>query len=598
MVSTVCRLQGGTGLSFSGWSIRTQLIVLAVVLTLPALGVIVYSGLKERSADYKNAVVESQRLADSLAGQQEALTGEAKLLCGLLAGLPEIKHRDVAKSQAILADIHKQSPQYLNILVADAQGYVWASAAPASSGDALVDRRYFQNARKSKQFSSGEYVISRSTSKPTIHMAYPLFDGETFNGVIIVGFDLDVMRTILARAQLVFDANYVFVDHNGIIVNRGKDPATLIGQPIPPEALAKMEAGPDRETFEFIRRDGDNRITTYRKLWLPGEQKPYMYVRAGISKQEVLAKSNRTLAVNISILLLFVLTSFLAVLFIGKRSIVNRIELLQRASQRLAGGDLDFRVSSEVSGGELGRFAETFDSMADQLGEREKSLQDANHELETFSYTLSHDLKSYLARISLACEALGDIEQGRLGKDGQYLLQTILATCQGMDDLIVTMLTLARVSRQELRHEDVDLSALAEQISGDLAKTEPERILHFDIAPGLHVTGDVKLLQVALENLLSNACKYTKGKAESHISLRAERQRDGRQVFALADNGIGFDMSESNKLFCSFQRLSNSREFPGFGIGLTTVQRIIHRHGGQIWAKAVPGEGATFYFTV
>ena len=583
---------------FSSWSIRAQLIVLAVLLTLPALGVIVYSGLKERSADYRNAVVESQRLADSLAGQQEAMTGEASLLCSLLAGLPEIKSRNVAKTQAIIDDIHKQSPQYLNILVADAEGHVWASAAPAKPTDSVADRRYFLNAKQSKKFSSGEYVISRSTSKPTIHMAYPLLDGERFDGVIIVGFDLDVMREILARAQLSFDSNYVFVDHNGIIVNRGKDPATLIGKPIPPEALAKMEAGPDRDTFEFLRRDGDNRITTYRKLWLPGEQTPYMYVRAGISKAEVLAKSNRTLTVNISILLLFVLLSFMAVLLIGKRSIVNRIELLQRASQRLAGGDLDSRVSSQVSGGELGRFATTFDLMAAQLGEREKALQEANRELESFSYTLSHDLKSYLARIGLACDALGELEQDHLGKDGKYLLQTILDACQGMDDLIVTMMTLARVSKQELRREDVDLSALAKQVCGELARIEPERTLHFDIAPGLRAQGDAKLLLVALENLFGNACKYTQGKAESLISLRAERQPDGRQVFAIADNGIGFDMDETDKLFCSFQRLSNAREFPGFGIGLTTVQRIIQRHGGQIWAEAVPGQGATFYFTV
>jgi len=565
---------------------------------MPALGIIVYSGLRERSADYLNAVIESQRLADSLSSQQEALTDEAKLLCSLLAGLSEIKHRDVAKTQAILADIHKQSPQYVNILVVDAEGYIWASATHTSSTDALTDRRYFQNARKSKQFSSGEYVVSRTTGKSTIHMAYPLLDGEMFNGVIAVGFDLDVMPTILARAQLAYDANYVLVDHNGTIVNRGKDPVALTGKPIPPEALAKMEAGSDQETFEFIRRDGDNRITTYRKLWLPGEQTPYMYVRAGISKKEVLAKSNRTLTANISTLLFCVLVVLLTVFIIGQRSIVNRIELLQRASQRLAGGDHDFKVASQISGGELGRFAETFDSMATQLSEREKSLQEANRELETFSYTLSHDLKSYLARISLACETLGELEQDRLGGDSQYLLQSILDTCQGMDDLIVTMLTLARVSKQELQHEDIDLSAMAEQVCGELVQTEPERTLRFDIASGLRVYGDAKLLHVALENLFSNACKYTRGKAEGYISLKADRQLNGQQVFALADNGIGFDMSEIDKLFCSFQRLSNSREFPGFGIGLTTVQRIVHRHGGQVWAEATPGEGATFYFTV
>ena len=582
---------------FSRLSIRTQLMVLAVLLTLPALGIIVYSGLKERAHDYQQAVIESQRLADNLAAKQEILTNEAKLLCNLLAGLPEIKSRDVDKAEPILVDIHKQSPQYINILVTDADGYVWASAVPSEKSGSLNDRLYFKNAQKTRQFSSGEFVISRSINKPTIHMAYPLFHNNKFNGVIVVGFDLDIMRKILERAQLPHDANYIFVDHRGFIVNRGKDPAAFIGQPIPPDALKKMEEGPDQETFEFVRRDGDNRITTYRKLWLSGEQKPYMYVRAGISKKEVLAKSSRALVANVSILLLFVLVTFLAAVFIGKRSIVDRITILKRASQHLASGDLDFTVSKQISGGELGSFAETFDSMAHQLGVREKSLQETNRELEAFSYTLSHDLKSHLARISLAGEALQEFEGKRLGDEGKYCLQTILGTCQSMDDLITTMLTLAYISQQELQLQDVNLSVLAELICGDLAQTESDRVLHFDIAPGLHVTGDFHLLKVALENLFGNAIKYTKGKAEAHISLSSKHQ-DGCLIFAVADNGIGFDMTEKGKLFGSFQRLSNAREFPGFGIGLTTVQRIIQRHGGEIWAEAVAGEGATFYFTL
>ncbi|MDZ4185441.1 MAG: ATP-binding protein [Desulfuromonadales bacterium] len=571
--------------------------MLAVLLTLPALGIIVYSGLKGRTEDYQGAVIESQRLADNLAAKQEILTSEAKLLCTVLAGLPEVKSRNAEKIQSILADIHKQSPQYDNILIADAEGYVWASAIPVPS--TVIDRRYFKSAQQKKQFSSGEFVTSKSLNKPTIHMAYPLLDGEQnkFNGAIVVAFDLDVMRTILERAQLSYDANYIFTDHNGIILNRGKEADTLLGKSIPPETLQKMEDGPDKDTFEFVRRDGDNRITTYRKLWLPGEQKPYMYVRAGISKKEVLTKSNNALIANISTLLFFVVLSFLVAFIIGKRSIVDRISILKQASLRLAGGELDFKVSKQISGGELGSFAETFDAMAHQLGVREKSLQEANRELEAFNYTLSHDLRSYLTRINLAGESLQEIEGERVGGEGKYFLQTILDSSQRMDELIATMLTLAHISQQELQRQGVNLSALAEHICGEFVKTEPDRAFHFDIAPGLQVTGDMNLLQVVMENLLGNACKYTKGKAEAYISLSA-KQEDSRLIFAIADNGAGFDMIEAEKLFRPFQRLSNARSFPGFGIGLTTVERIIKRHGGEIWAEAIPGEGATFYFTI
>lgn len=582
---------------FASISIRSQLLALAVLLTLPALGIIVYSGLHERTNDYNNAAIESQRLADSLAAQQEALTNEAKLLCTLLAGLSEVKNRDVPRVQAVLRDIHSQSSQYINILITDAEGYVWASALPADTSKPLSDRRYFRNARETGLFSSGEYVISRSTDKPTLHMAYPLIEQQRFKGVIIIGFDLDVMRSILERAQISIDANYVLVDHQGIIVNRGKNAAPLIGVPIPADALTMMEQGPDKLTFEFVRRDGDLRITTYRKLWLSGEQKPYMYVRAGISKQDVLAKSLRGMVANIGTLSLFVVLSFLVVYLIGKRSIVDRINVLQKASQQLADGDHNIKIASKVAGGELGRFAETFDAMARQLGLRERSLQEANRELEAFSYTLSHDLRSYLTRINLAGESLQEIEGERLGEQGLFFLQTILDACQRMDQLIATMLTLAHVSQQKLQYRDVDLTAMAKEIAGQLSRTEPEQSLLLQIESGLQVKGDQALLRVALENLLSNAYKYTREKTEAQICFHATQQ-NGRQVFVISDNGTGFDMAEAEKLFEPFMRLSNSKPFPGFGIGLTTVERIIKRHGGEIWAEATPGEGATFYFTI
>jgi PAS domain S-box-containing protein len=236
-------------------------------------------------------------------------------------------------------------------------------------------------------------------------------------------------------------------------------------------------------------------------------------------------------------------------------------------------------------------------ALARELEQRALELAAANQELEAFSYTLSHDLRSYLTRISLASESLSEFEGKHLGHDGTYCLQTILDSCQSMDELIATMLTLARITRLEMQYDEIDLSGMAGKICAELALAEPDRAIHFAIAPGLHIIGDSHLLHVALENLFGNACKYTRENAETRIALTAEEQA-GRKVYAIADNGIGFDMSEAGKLFQPFQRLDNARTFSGFGIGLTTVQRIIQRHGGEIWAEATPGKGATFYFTL
>ena len=250
------------------------------------------------------------------------------------------------------------------------------------------------------------------------------------------------------------------------------------------------------------------------------------------------------------------------------------------------------------------RAEEAVYSLADDLQGRtaeleaaNRELEAANRELEAFSYSLSHDLRSYLARIILSSEALQVADEERLGPEGRDCLRNIQEACDGMDDLIEAMLTLSRVTRQDLQLEEVDVSALATAICTEQAQAEPARTFTFTIAPGLRARADAQLLHVVLANLIGNACKYTRDQAEACISLAASEQ-DGYTVFAVADNGIGFDMQEAGKLFLPFQRLSSARRIAGTGIGLTTVQRVVQRHGGRIWAESSPGQGATFYFTL
>jgi signal transduction histidine kinase len=166
-----------------------------------------------------------------------------------------------------------------------------------------------------------------------------------------------------------------------------------------------------------------------------------------------------------------------------------------------------------------------------------------------------------------------------------------------MEQLIEDILALSRVTRSEMRRETVNLSALARGIAADLQQAEPHRSIEFSIADGLLVEGDGRLLQVALENLLGNACKFTMHRAHARIEVGA--MRSGQElVYFVRDNGVGFDMAYASKLFSPFQRLHNARDFAGTGIGLATVQRIVQRHGGRVWAEGVVGQGATFYFAL
>ena len=164
-----------------------------------------------------------------------------------------------------------------------------------------------------------------------------------------------------------------------------------------------------------------------------------------------------------------------------------------------------------------------------------------------------------------------------------------------MGQLIDDMLTLARTARCEMVHQRVDLSRLAQEIASQLQKSEPKRQARFVIAPGLTVEGDRGLLRIVLENLLANAWKFTSRQPDARVEL-GSRRRDTQEVYFVRDNGVGFDMRYADKLFGAFQRLHDVSEFPGTGVGLATVQRIVHRHGGRVWAEGAVGQGATFYF--
>lgn len=231
------------------------------------------------------------------------------------------------------------------------------------------------------------------------------------------------------------------------------------------------------------------------------------------------------------------------------------------------------------------------------LERRTRELSAANAELEAFGSTLAHDIRSFLARIATAAEVLEQIDAEQIGADGRYCVETIATASAGMERLVDSILVLSRVSHRELLHEEVDLSALAATIAAELAADEPQRPVEWQIDPGLVAIGDPGLLRIALENLLGNAWKYTRDAAPARIAF-SRVEEDGVMFFCVRDNGIGFDMAEAGDLFRPFARLSGSRSFSGYGIGLTTVQRIVLRHGGTIRAESSPGAGARFCFTL
>lgn len=231
------------------------------------------------------------------------------------------------------------------------------------------------------------------------------------------------------------------------------------------------------------------------------------------------------------------------------------------------------------------------------LAKAKEAAETASREYEAFSYSVAHDLRAPLRGIDGFSKTLLDDYSGALDEDGRRFLKRVRENAQHMGQLIDSLLRLARVSQSELSKAPIDLSAMARTVVNRLRTLQPERQVEVLIADGLLANADVRLLEVVLENLLGNAWKFTGKQQQARIEFGRARE-GGEDVYFVKDNGVGFDMAYASKLFGVFQRLHAANQFEGTGIGLATVQRIIHRHGGRIWARSEPDHGAVFNFTL
>ncbi len=226
-----------------------------------------------------------------------------------------------------------------------------------------------------------------------------------------------------------------------------------------------------------------------------------------------------------------------------------------------------------------------------------EELQSMNKELESFSYSVSHDLRAPLRGIEGFSELILANYKDRLDSEGQGYFDRICAAAKRMGILIDEILNLSRITRSTLEIKEVDLTSLTREVIKEVRKTDPARQINWVVQDSLKVRGDPALLNVVMTNLISNAWKFTGKKVEARVEI-GKIDQAGETVYFVRDNGAGFDMAYQSKLFQAFQRLHTPKEFPGTGIGLASVQRVIRRHGGRVWAQGVVGEGATFYFTL
>ncbi len=409
---------------------------------------------------------------------------------------------------------------------------------------------------------------------------------------------------------------------------------TLSSLSVAPSIVSACTYTADGSQFASYRRDKDSDIPASPPI-APGQQESYWYENGNVmlthtiffqgkltgyvfvrsDLHALVARLQGYIVIAAGMLAL----SLLAALFvsrIARRSIAEPIVNLAEVAREVS-RERTYSVRAERGReeGELAELVETFNEMLGQIESRDHSLQAAhdelekrveertaelaaaNKELESFAYSVSHDLRAPLRSIDGFSQALAEDYSDKLDEQGKNYVVRVQAATKRMGILIDDLLNLSRVTRAEINRERTDLSAIARSIAAELAKTDHERQVEWIIADGAQAFGDPRLLRIVLDNLIGNAWKYSSKHSHSRIEFGTVHN-NGSSVFFVKDDGAGFDAQYSQRLFGAFQRLHGMTEFPGTGIGLATVQRIVRRHGGDVWAEGAIEEGATFYFSL
>lgn len=377
------------------------------------------------------------------------------------------------------------------------------------------------------------------------------------------------------------------------------------------DAIQSIPMLPPGQTEAY--RLGTTRLVLVRSISLQGQPVGFVYIRSDLTELD--RRLKRYALITLVVLLLSLGAALIVSSLFKRRVALPIVELAEVARTISQEKNYSVRATPTSENDEIALLVDAFNEMLAQIQLRDKEVRDAhdelenrvtertrelvatNRELETFSYSVSHDLRGPIDALNGFTYVLLKEYGGKLDNKGKELIEHIKSSGRRMMQLVDDLLNLSRVTSSAMQREPVDLSAIARSIAEELCQSEPDRRVHFDIDDVSPVEGDPRLLRIVMENLLRNSWKYTSLHPTARIHF-SSRNKDGKRIYFVRDDGAGFDPRSADRLFQPFQRLHPMAEFPGNGVGLATVQRIVRRHGGEIWAEGVVEKGATFYFTL
>jgi len=567
-------------------------MLLVLLVIFPSMIAVILYALSEQRREARFQVQETAlRMARLSAMEQETLITGAHHLLMTLAELPEVRERKPAKCGELFAGIMKKFPYYTNIAAVSPNGDIFCSGLPNGSSNAnIADRGYFQEALKERRLGISHVLVGRMSGKPNISIAYPSFDRDgPVHAVVFVGLDLTWLNNIAATAQLPPQATLLALDEKGTVFVRYSEqkpwPSTSAVDPSLVRTIIEQKEG----FTEAEGPDGVRRLfsfTTLHRLSKTGA----LFVSVGIPTEVAFANSKRIFYDSLAIILIASILAAAGTWLGAHLLIERRLEKLIAAARAL--GDTEYNQAPR-SAAELAKTAGQFDQV---INEMRVALQKASGRQADFAAMIAHDFRNALNTILCAASLLP--ESGQAKHNEQVFIDMIRHGCDELTQMLNEFLDFSkyRAGHLQLEKEQFDLYYFFKQLENQYSwRTQQKKIaFHVEVEPGIgSITADRKKLHQLLDNLLSNALKFTSEPGEIRIGAR---QVNGATELWVKDTGIGIAPTECSTLFSLYGQTASSRSSTekGTGLGLLICKMIAEAHGGQISVESEPGKGTTF----
>lgn len=577
----------------------------------PAVGLIVNEHFRREKMDFENARRASMVVVEMAAAEFEKILDSTRHVLMTYAQLDVLRKGGRAEAEALLRSLQPLHPHFVNVGLTNEKGILLASAVPRGTSGGRLFPIEHQRALFTNGFAVGDFQNDPLTGRPVLQCAYPMGGDKTRPPrVIFASVDLRALIFDRKAAALLAGGRLTFVDRFRRVL-ASTDPSLPLGiVPRWPEKMTKPFEGA-QEPKSVTETEDHLYGQTLLRLW----PNPGLTVVYDVGMDVLHRPQHRRMLGGIFAMVLALTYAVVFVFLTAHLFLTRHVGNLISATEKVSRGDMNARTGIWDEPGELGRLARAIDVMAEKLGERDRTLavaresleeqvkertrelEEMNRELETFGYSVSHDLRAPLRAIDGFSQILLHEHAAGLTPEGRRLLNVVVKNTKQMAILIDDLMVYSKLGRQSVLPSSIDMNELIQELKQEFTTMQPDRPVGWEIGALPTAWGDPGMLRQVFFNLLTNALKFTRRTVNPVVRVSGER-RGNMSVFVVKDNGVGFDPNHQKRLFQPFQRLHSAQEFEGTGVGLAIVQRVVAKHGGAIEAESKLQEGATFTVTL